>query len=129
MLTTYDFSQISDLINFEDGRCIFKEYEKGMASNSNKPLKWSSLSEEEKKKITRLRCTINSKRSRETWKAQDKEIQELYNSNEEKMKKLENMAEGLMDELNKSKAPERGSSSSSTCYPEKKSPKKAQDKK
>lgn len=124
-----DFSQPSALKNLEDERAIFKEYEKSMASNSDKHLKWSTLCEEEKKKITRLRCIMNSKRSREIWKAQDKEMQELYNSNEEKMQKLENMADDLMDELNKSKTSERGSPSSTTRFPKTSSPKKAEGKK
>lgn len=56
-------------------------------------------------------------------------MQELYNSNEEKMQKLENMADDLMDELNKSKTPDHGSSSSTTRFPIKGSKKDAEDKK
>lgn len=49
--------------------------------------------------MLRRRNTEVKQKNREKWRQSDREIQELYNSNEEKIKKLEGMVEQLSSEL------------------------------
>lgn len=75
-----------------------------MAPNSSKcttgrNARWSIMSESEKRDILRKRNTQNARESRKKWKRSDNEIQELFDSNEEKIKGLEKLVMEMTKEL------------------------------
>lgn len=80
---------------------------KSVASRS---VRWSQLSETDKKDILRKRNTHNARESRKKWKISDNEIQELFDSNEQKIIGLEKLVLEMTKEL------DTKSDSSSSIY-------------
>lgn len=66
---------------------------------SIKTVRWSLLSDSEKRDILRKRNTQNARESRKKWKNSDYEIQRLFDSNEEKIRGLEKMVSEMTKEL------------------------------
>lgn len=66
---------------------------------SIKTVRWSLLSDSEKRDILRKRNTQNARESRKKWKNSDYEIQRLFDSNEEKIGGLEKMVSEMTKEL------------------------------
>lgn len=85
-----------------------------MAPKNRSNLRWIDLSEAEKKEVIRIRNVQNCKKNRKKWKQSDEEIQQLYDSNEARIKELERLVEQFSKEL-------EGHSSSSSSSSAKKS--------
>lgn len=90
-----------------------------MAPNQNKSVssrnvRWSLLSETDKKDILRKRNTQNARESRKKWKISDNEIQELFESNEQKILGLEKLVVEMTKELDRKSDTSSLNSSTST---------------
>lgn len=70
-----------------------------MAPKTKSSLRWIDLSEAEKKEVIRIRNVQNCKKNRKKWKQSDEEIQQLYESNENRIKQLEKLVEQFSKEL------------------------------
>lgn len=75
-----------------------------MSQNSTKctatrNVRWSLISESEKRDILRKRNTQNARESRKKWKISDNEIKELFDSNEEKIRGLEKLVLEMTKQL------------------------------
>lgn len=68
-------------------------------SVASRNVRWSLLSETDKKEILRKRNTHNARESRKKWKISDNEIQELFDSNEQKIIGLEKLVMEMTKEL------------------------------
>ena len=84
-----------------------------MSSNTNKSNKWIQLPEAEQKEFLKNRNAEYSRKSRQKWKESDEEMRILYESNEKKIKHLENMVNSLSKKIQHSSI---SSSSSSTKH-------------
>lgn len=70
-----------------------------MAPKQNKNIDFNNLSEAEKKDILRMRNTENARNNRKRWRDNDREMEELYTSNQSRIYKLEKMVDELSAEL------------------------------
>lgn len=86
-----------------------------MSPKQNKNINLNNLSEAEKKDILRIRNTENARNNRKRWKDNDREMEELYTSNQSRIHKLERMVDELSAELadNSSRRYSRAGSSKS----------------
>lgn len=67
--------------------------------SSRKQIRWIDLTETEKEQVLKLRSSQGSRKNRQRWKENDKEMMELYEQNEKKIEHLENLVKQLSSQL------------------------------
>lgn len=70
-----------------------------MNSSQNAKNGAKKMSEQQKRDMLRHKNTQNARRNRRRWRENDSEMQQIYDSNERKIEKLERMVVDLSDEL------------------------------
>lgn len=88
-----------------------------MSSSSSKhPRRWIDMSEAEKKEVIRIRSVENCKKNRKKWRENDREMQELYDSNEKRIHELEKVVARFSKELARDSRSSSKSSSKNSKY-------------
>lgn len=65
----------------------------------SRQIRWIDLTEAEKEQILKLRSSQGSRKNRQRWKENDKEMMELYEQNEKKIEHLERLVKQLSSQL------------------------------
>lgn len=93
-----------------------------MYSSNQGQVRWIDLSEEEKKEVLRIRNAESARKSRQKKRQEDGDIEEVFKSNEKRIKDLEKVLHDLSSEIKSSKtasskSTKDASSSSSSSAP------------
>lgn len=80
-------------------------------SKSKTSIRWSDLSEAQRKEVVRVRNIHQCRKNRQRWKESDEEISTLFESNEKKIEDLEKMITELSKDLEGPSNPAPSSSS------------------
>lgn len=73
-----------------------------MPPKQSSGVKWSSLTDEQKKEIHKMQNTENARRNRERWRKEDDEMVKIYEENERKIHQLEKQVGNLSSQLGQS---------------------------
>lgn len=80
---------------------IFKSI---MSSAQSNQLRWSQLSDDERRELKKMKNALDARNNRRRWKESDTECEELLRHNDKRIAELEQMADKLSRELNGSRS-------------------------